>query len=130
MRSRERLPGGGSLLGRRLVQQPPHPSGNSPMKLRGIIPPIVTPMTADQEVDLPGMRKLIDLMLARGVHGIFVLGTTGEFYALDEREKRAIVADAIAHVGGRSPVYAGTGAETTREVIRLTKMAEQEGAAG
>src|SRR3954454_16206390 len=93
--------------------------GAFPMKLRGIIPPIVTPMTADQEVDLPGMRKLIDLMLAKGVHGIFVLGTTGEFYALDDREKQAVVADAIAHVNGRSPVFAGTGAETTREVIRL-----------
>ncbi len=100
------------------------------MKLRGIIPPVVTPMTTDQEVDLPGLRKHIDLMLARGVHGIFVLGTTGEFYALDEHEKQQVVAAAIAHVGGRAPVYAGTGAETTREVIRLTKMAEKEGAAG
>ncbi|VTR94605.1 dihydrodipicolinate synthase : 4-hydroxy-tetrahydrodipicolinate synthase OS=Pelosinus fermentans JBW45 GN=dapA PE=3 SV=1: DHDPS [Gemmata massiliana] len=100
------------------------------MKLQGIIPPVVTPMTTDQEVDLPGLRKHIDLMLARGVHGIFVLGTTGEFYALDEHEKQQVVAAAIAHVGGRSPVFAGTGAETTREVIRLTKMAEKEGAAG
>lgn len=100
------------------------------MRLRGIIPPVVTPMTADQELDLPGLRKHIDLMLARGVHGIFVLGTTGEFYALDEREKLLVVVDAIAHVGGRSPVFVGTGAETTREVIRLTKMAEREGAAG
>jgi 4-hydroxy-tetrahydrodipicolinate synthase len=100
------------------------------MKLRGIIPPVVTPMTADQELDLPGLRKHIDLMLARGVHGIFVLGTTGEFYALDEREKLLVTVDAIAHVGGRSPVYVGTGAETTREVVRLTKMAEREGAAG
>lgn len=99
-------------------------------KLHGIIPPVVTPMTADQELDLPGLRRHIDLMLAKGVHGIFVLGTTGEFYALDEREKQAVLADAIAHVGGRSPVYAGTGAETTREVVRLTKMAEREGAAG
>ncbi len=100
------------------------------MKLRGIIPPVVTPMTADQDVDLPGLRKHIDLMLAKGVHGIFVLGTTGEFYALDDYEKQSIVADAIKHVGKRSPVYAGTGAETTREVIRVTKMAEKEGAAG
>ena len=100
------------------------------MKLAGIIPPIVTPMTADQEVDFPGMRKLIDYLLGHKVHGIFVLGTTGEFYALDEREKQAVVADAVAHVNGRAPVYAGTGAETTREVVRLTKMAEREGAAG
>ena len=100
------------------------------MKLRGIIPPVVTPFTADQELDLPGLRKHIDFMLARGVHGIFVLGTTGEFYALEEWEKQRIVADAIAHVANRSPVFVGTGAETTREVIRLTKMAEREGAAG
>ncbi len=100
------------------------------MKLRGIIPPVVTPLTADQELDLPALRRHIDLMLAKGVHGIFVLGTTGEFYALDEREKQAVVADAVAHVNGRAPVYAGTGAESTREVIRLTKMAEREGAAG
>ena len=65
-----------------------------------------------------------------GVHGIFVLGTTGEFYALDEREKQEVIAAAVAHVAGASPVYAGTGAETTREVVRLTKMAEKEGADG
>src|SRR4051794_41561505 len=69
-------------------------------------------------------------MLARGVHGIFVLGTTGEFFALDDAEKQRVVAEAVAHVGGRRPVYAGTGAETTREVIRLTKMAEREGVDG
>lgn len=100
------------------------------MKLRGIIPPVVTPMTARYEVDLPGLRAHIDFMLAAGVHGIFVLGTTGEFYALDEGEKRAVVAAAVEHCRGRAAVYAGTGAETTREVVRLTKMAEAEGAAG
>lgn len=100
------------------------------MKLQGIIPPIVTPFTPDQELDLPRLRDVIDFQIARGVHGIFVLGTTGEFYALDEMEKQAVVAAAVAHVGGRRPVFAGTGAETTREVIRLTRMAEKEGADG
>jgi 4-hydroxy-tetrahydrodipicolinate synthase len=100
------------------------------MQLRGIIPPVVTPFTANQELDLPQLRRHIDWQLECGVHGIFVLGTTGEFYALDEGEKQAVVAAAVAHVGGRSQVFAGTGAETTREVVRLTKMAEKEGAAG
>lgn len=100
------------------------------MKLRGIIPPVVTPFTAEQELDLPRLRSHIDHMIARGVHGIFVLGTTGEFYALDEREKQQVVAEAVDHVNGRLPVYAGTGAETTREVVRLTKMAAKEGANG
>ena len=98
--------------------------------LGGIIPPVVTPMTPDQEIDLDGLRRHIDWQLASGVHGVFVLGTTGEFYALDEREKQAVVAAAVAHVNGRVPVYASTGAETTREVVRLTQMAEKEGVAG
>ena len=100
------------------------------MKLSGIIPPVVTPMAADQEVDLAGLRRQIDFQIGHGVHGIFVLGTTGEFYALDEAEKQAVVAAAVGHVTGRLPVFAGTGAETTREVVRLTRMAEKEGASG
>ena len=76
------------------------------------------------------MRSHIDHMLAKGVDGIFVLGTTGEFYALDESEKQQVVAAAVEHCRGRSPVFVGTGAETTREVVRLTRMAEKEGADG
>lgn len=100
------------------------------MRLHGIIPPVVTPFTADQELDLARLKAHIDWQLDCGVHGIFVLGTTGEFYALDEREKQAVVAAAVDHINNRVPVFAGTGAETTREVMRLTKMAEKEGAAG
>lgn len=100
------------------------------MKLQGIIPPVVTPFTAEYELDLARLKSHIDWQLDCGVHGIFVLGTTGEFYALDEREKQAVVATAVDHVNNRVPVFAGSGAETTREVIRLTRMAEKEGAAG
>lgn len=100
------------------------------MKLHGIIPPIVTPMTADEEIDLPRLRRLIDEQLAKGVHGIFVLGTTGEFYALDDRERQEVIATAVAHVNKRCPVLAGTGAETTREAIRHTKIAAAEGVDG
>ena len=100
------------------------------MRLQGIIPPVVTPFLADESLDLPGLCAHIDYMIAHRVHGIFVLGTTGEFYALDEREKRVVVATAVTHVAGKLPVYVGTGAESTREVIRLTKMAEKEGANG
>ncbi len=55
---------------------------------------------------------------------------TASFTALDEREKQEVIATAVAHVNKRVPVYAGTGAETTREVVRLTKMAEREGVDG
>jgi 4-hydroxy-tetrahydrodipicolinate synthase len=98
--------------------------------LHGIIPPLVTPFTADEDLDLPRLRQHIDFLLTKGCHGIFVLGTTGEFFAQSEDEKQRVIACAVEHTRGRAPVYAGTGAETTREVVRLTKMAEWEGVQG
>ena len=103
---------------------------NGSTLLHGIIPPIVTPFKADESLDLETLRKHIDFCLRYSVHGIFVLGTTGEFYALDEDEKQQVVVAAVEHCRGRSPVFVGTGAETTREVVRLTRMAEREGADG
>jgi 4-hydroxy-tetrahydrodipicolinate synthase len=100
------------------------------MDICGIIPPVATPMQANEELDLPRLRWFLDHLIAEGVHGIFVLGTNSEFYALDEREKQEVIATAVAHVNHRVPVYAGTGAETTREAVRLTKLAEREGADG
>lgn len=96
------------------------------MQIRGIIPPVATPMQANEDLDLPRLKWFIDHLIASGVHGIFVLGTNSEFYALDEKEKQQVIATAVEHVRGRVPVYAGTGAETTREVVRLTQMAERE----
>jgi len=100
------------------------------MQIQGIIPPVATPMRADEELDLPRLRWFIDRLISGGVHGIFVLGTNSEFYALDEREKQAVIATAVEHVNKRVPVFAGTGAETTREVVRLPQMAEREGVDG
>jgi 4-hydroxy-tetrahydrodipicolinate synthase len=100
------------------------------MRIHGIIPPVATPMQANEDLDLPRLKTFIDHLIANGVHGIFVLGTNSEFYALDEREKQEVIATTVAHVNKRVPVYAGTGAETTREVVRLTRMAEREGADG
>ncbi len=100
------------------------------MHIHGIIPPVVTPMLANEDLDLPRLRWFLDHLIANGVHGVFVLGTNSEFYALDEREKQEVIATAVAHVNKRVPVYAGTGAETTREAVRLTRMAEKEGADG
>jgi 4-hydroxy-tetrahydrodipicolinate synthase len=100
------------------------------MQIRGIIPPVATPMQANEDLDLQRLRWFLDRLIAGGVHGIFVLGTNSEFYALDENEKQQVIATAVAHVRQRVPVYAGTGAETTREAVRLTKMAEREGVDG
>jgi 4-hydroxy-tetrahydrodipicolinate synthase len=100
------------------------------MQFHGIIPPVVTPMQPNEDIDLAKLQWFLDHLLSQGVHTIFVLGTNSEFYALDDAEKQAVMATAVEHVAGRAPVIVGTGAETTREVVRLNKMAEKEGANG
>jgi 4-hydroxy-tetrahydrodipicolinate synthase len=100
------------------------------VNIHGIIPPVATPMQANEDLDLPRLRWFLDHLIGAGIHGVFVLGTNSEFYALDEREKQDVIATAVAHVRKRVPVFAGTGAETTREAVRLTRMAEREGADG
>jgi 4-hydroxy-tetrahydrodipicolinate synthase len=100
------------------------------MQIRGIIPPVATPMQANEDLDLPRLKWFLDHLITSGVHGVFVLGTNSEFYAMDEKEKQQVIASAVEHVRGRVPVFAGTGAETTREAVRLTKMADKEGVSG
>lgn len=94
---------------------------------RGIIPAMVTPLNADESVNYDALEAHIDFLIKQGVHGIFVIGTTGEFYALSYDEKRKIIQSAIKATNGRVPVYAGTGGITTKECIELTQMAEKEG---
>ncbi len=95
---------------------------------RGILPALVTPLTGDGRVNEASLRKLIDFVIDGGVHGVFVIGTTGEFYGLTPEEKQEVIAVTVDETDGRVPVYAGTGAITTRDCIRLTNDAEEAGA--
>ncbi|TDG03813.1 4-hydroxy-tetrahydrodipicolinate synthase [Paraburkholderia guartelaensis] len=89
------------------------------VNFRGIIPALITPMTADEEVDEAGLRTLVDRLIGAGVHALFVLGTNGEFIALSEVEKLRIARIAVDQARSRVPVIAGTGAYATRDVIEL-----------
>lgn len=97
-------------------------------KPKGIIPPLATPLHANEDLNLALLPGWLDLQLAAGLHAVFVLGTNSECYAFSREEKHAVIATAVQHVAGRVPVLAGTGAETTREAIELTRLAEREGA--
>lgn len=95
------------------------------ISLKGIVPALITPMTADENVDEDGLRALIERLIESGVHGLFVLGTNGEFIALSEEEKLRIASIAVDQARSRVPVIAGTGAYATRDVIGLNqKMAD------
>ena len=95
---------------------------------KGIIPAMVTPLTDEGWLNRSAFRRFIDYLIEGGLHGIFVAGTTGEFYGLSADEKKEMFEIAVEEVDGRVPVYAGTGAITTRECIQLTQIAEQCGA--
>lgn len=92
---------------------------------KGIIPAMVTPLTKDGKVNERVLRRFIDYLIAGGSHGLFVVGTTGEFYGLSAEEKKELFKITVDQTNGRVPVYAGTGAITTREAILLTRYAEE-----
>ena len=98
--------------------------------IKGIIPPVITPMNNDDEqtVNHEALRQQVERLLAGGVHGMFPLGTNGEAYALSFKEKEEVLATVIDQVKGRVPIYAGTGCITTAETIRMSKRAEEMGA--
>ncbi len=94
---------------------------------KGIITPIVTPFNRDQEQSLnyPAAQKLTDYLIKAGVSGIFALGTNGEFHVLSRQEKIAFTSKIVQFVNHRVPVFAGAGACSTHEAIKLaTEMAQ------
>jgi 4-hydroxy-tetrahydrodipicolinate synthase len=96
--------------------------------VEGIIPVLITPFTEKQDVNEPVLRSYVRRYLDAGVHGIFCLGTNGEFFSLSAEEKKRIVQIAVEEAKGRVPVFAGTGGISTREVVRLTEQMEEIGA--
>ena len=93
----------------------------------GIVPPIVTPLTKEKKVNEPALRQLVNFLIDGGVHGIFPVGTTGEFYGLSNDEFRLILEVTIDETKGRVPVYAGVNHITTRGIIELAEIAEAAG---
>ena len=94
---------------------------------KGIIPAMVTPITSEGKINVGALRKLTNYLIEGGVHGLFPVGSQGEFYALNFEEKKKVIETVIEETRGRVPVYAGTGTITTREAIALTQMAEAAG---
>ena len=96
--------------------------------LHGIVPPIITPMNADESINIPELRNQIERQIAGGVHGIFCFGTNGEGYILSMKEKEEILEATIDQVAGRVPVYAGTGCISTADTVYMSRRAEEMGA--
>ncbi|BCU06263.1 4-hydroxy-tetrahydrodipicolinate synthase [Allochromatium tepidum] len=95
---------------------------------RGSIVALVTPMHADGEIDDASLQRLVDFHVAQGTSAIVSVGTTGESATLDEDEHCAVIRRTVEFAAGRLPVIAGTGANSTREAITLTRCAREAGA--
>ena len=96
--------------------------------LKGIIPPIITPMNEDESINEPELRRQVNRLIEAGGHGLFPFGTNGEGYILTEKEKERVLSIVIEETDGRVPVYAGSGCIGTKDTIRMCRMAESLGA--
>ena len=96
--------------------------------LKGIIVPLFTPLTWEEDVDPNGLRSLVRYVLEGGVHSIFVNGSAGEFPLLTSREKGKIIELVVKEVNGEVPVLVGVGECGTKKVLENINIAYGLGA--
>ena len=96
--------------------------------LRGIIPPMATPLASIDALDVPGLEALIEHILGGGAHALFILGTTGEGPALSYRLRRELIERVCAQVGTRVPVLVGITDTAYAESLHLAEFAAKAGA--
>jgi 4-hydroxy-tetrahydrodipicolinate synthase len=104
--------------------------GRMESNLRGVMPILATPFTESNEVDEEDALRLIEYLLAQGVHGVAATGGAAEVNVLTTAERERLVALAVDGVGGRVPVLVGVSAPTTAESIHHARFATRLGAAG
>ena len=97
---------------------------------RGTFTVMVTPFDAAGAVDVAALRAFVEWQIGERIHGLIPLGSTGEFLSVSDEENETIATVVIEQAAGRVPVLVGTGAEDTREVVRLSRRAEALGADG
>lgn len=97
-------------------------------RYHGIVPPLVTPLKTPGELDPAGLRRLIRHVVGNGVHGVFILGTTGEFPSLTQKTKQKIIDITVEEVGGKIPVYVGIGDPGFTQTVRNADYVKKAGA--
>ncbi|GGC83787.1 dihydrodipicolinate synthase family protein [Thalassobacillus devorans] len=100
------------------------------MKFKGIIPPVVTLFDETGNLDLELNRKYMDVLIEQNVHGILLMGSSGEFSSLTLEERKLYMREMIKHIDNRVPVLVGVGHTVLKEVLDLCNYAELQGADG
>jgi 4-hydroxy-tetrahydrodipicolinate synthase len=96
--------------------------------LRGIIPPLITPLLDADALDEKGLERLIEHLIAGGVSGVFILGTTGEAQHLSSKIKEELIQKTAACLGGRLPLLVGVTDTSLCESLKIAQIAAQSGA--
>jgi dihydrodipicolinate synthase/N-acetylneuraminate lyase len=96
--------------------------------LRGIIVPLVTPLAGPDQLDVPALERLIEYLICGGVHGLFILGSTGEGPSISRRTGRQLIESTCAQVRGRIPVLVGITDPSYAESLLLARHAAEAGA--
>ena len=99
------------------------------MQLKGVFPAMATPLTPEEKIDIPALRKLVHYLMDGGVHGIVALGSTGEFPAMTASMRQAVLETTLEEVNGRLPVLVGCGEPGTQRTIEQVKVAAGTSAA-
>ncbi len=98
--------------------------------VNGIIPPMVTPLLSDNlSLDSNGVKNLVEHLVLGGVHGIFILGTTGESTSLSYKTRAQLIVETVEAVQNRIPVYVGITDTSIEESLQLAAIAKNAGAA-
>ncbi len=99
-------------------------------KIKGIIPPMVTPLLEDDKLDIKGTGRLVEHILSGGVHGLFLLGTTGEGPGLSHSLRQSFIKEVTGMVAGRVPVLVGITDTSFQESLSMARVAADCGADG
>ncbi len=97
-------------------------------RLHGVFAPLLVPMDAGGDIDEPNLRRLVDWLIGRGVHGLFPNGTTGEALRLTADERRRVAQVVCEHAGGRVPVIVGTAEPDVRQTLAAAEAYAEMGA--
>lgn len=108
----------------------PAPGDRDPLDCHGVIPPTITAFDGDETVDYETTAEHARFVVDNGAHGVFPLGTNGEFPLLSPEERDGVVDAVVDAVGGDVPVIAGVGAPSTKQTIAHAKHAAAAGADG
>src|ERR1700719_1161761 len=106
------------------------PQGALMPDFHGVFPYLISPLDADGKVRTAVLGRLIDDLIAAGVHGVTPLGSTGEFAYLDNEQRAAIVRTSIKGAAGRVPVVAGVAATATADAVAQARRYSELGADG